>query len=237
MRPAGHSEAVEMYLKSLAVLGGAERPVQASLIAERLAVSAVATNEMLRRLTRDELVAHEPYRGYVLTSAGREAAWDVIRRERIWERFLVDHLGLEPAAAIASACQLEHATTHDLIEALDAYLGRPATCPMGQPIPRHATDPVAVDGPTLADAEAGDDLRLVSFAEEDPEVLTWLHGRGLEIGARVRVTDVAPHHSSTTVDHGGASVALGRAIAGAIQVAPVAAARRPAGHAGAGSTR
>jgi DtxR family Mn-dependent transcriptional regulator len=229
MRPGGHSEAVEMYLKSLAVLGGADRAIPAAQIADRLAVSAVATNEMLRRLVRDDLVGHEPYRGYELTAAGRAAAWDVIRRERIWERFLADQLGLAPAAAVAAACQLEHATSPEVIDALDAFLGHPPTCPLGHPIPRTPTDPVAWPDATLADAEPEEELRLLAFGEDDPEVLDWLDRHGLAVGSVVRVVEVAPHHSSTTVAHDGGSLVLGREIAGAVQVAATDPASRPAG--------
>jgi DtxR family Mn-dependent transcriptional regulator len=209
-----------MYLKSLALLGGAEQPVPASLLADRLGISAVAANEMLRRLIRDNLVRHEPYRGYGLTDEGRDAAWDVVRRERIWERFLVDHLRIDPAIAVASACQLEHATTAEVIDALDAFLGRPATCPQGQPIPREPGDPVRWDGRTLAEAEPGEDLRLIAFDEDDPEILGWLHHGGLAAGSVVHVVDVAPHHSTTTVAFGNSSLAIGRTIAGAVHIAP-----------------
>lgn len=222
MRPAGHSEAVEMYLKSLAMLGGADRAVPAAMLADRLEVSAVAANEMLHRLIRLELVHHEPYRGYGLTEAGRAAAWDVIRRERLWECFLVDHLRLDPASAVAAACLLEHATTPEVIDALDAFLGTPPTCPQGQPIPRDAGDRVHWDGRTLADAEPGEALRLVAFGEDDPEVLAWLHRGGLAVGTTVVVVDVAPQHSTTTVRHRGGSLVVGRAIADAVQVTAAA---------------
>jgi DtxR family Mn-dependent transcriptional regulator len=225
VRAAGQSEAVEMYLKSLALLGGAEQPVPASLLADRLGVSAVAANEMLRRLIRDDFVQHEPYRGYGLTEAGRGKAWDVVRRERIWERFLVDHLALDPAIAVASACQLEHATAPEVIDALDAFLGRPATCPQGQPIPREAGDPVRLDGRSLAEAEPGEVLCLVAFDEDDPEILGWLHREGLAAGSIVHVVDVAPHHSTTTIAFDGGSVVIGRTIAGAVRIAATGSAR------------
>jgi DtxR family Mn-dependent transcriptional regulator len=216
-RTTGHSEAVEMYLKSLAVLGAAERPVPVAQVAQRLGVTPVAANEMLRRLAREHLVTHEPYHGFSLAEAGRAAAWDVIRRERVWERFLVDHLALDAAQAAGWACLLEHATAPEVIDALDAYLGHPATCPQGQPIPRSPQDPVHLDGRPLADVDAGETVRLDAFDDEDPEILGYLRRQGLAVGATVRVTEVGPRGSLLTVETPDSTAVIGRDIAATIQ--------------------
>lgn len=217
MKQAGHSEAVEMYLKSLAVLGGARQPVAVAQLAERLKVTTVSVNEMLHRLSRDGLVNHQPYRGFQLTEAGRETAWDVIRRERLWERFLVDQLKLDSAQAISWACQLEHATAPEVIEALDAFLRYPATCPQGQPIPRKADDAVHGEGRPLSDVDLGERVRLTAFDDEDPEVLTYLQRQGLTIGQVVSVIDMGPRRSPLTLrlEHGQAII--GRDLALTIQ--------------------
>lgn len=220
MRPSGLSEAVEMYLKSLAVLGGAERPVAVALLAERLAVTPAAANEMLRRLVREELAVHDPYHGFRLTETGREAAWDVIRRERLWERFLVDHLALNSTQATGWACLLEHATTPEVIDALDAFLGYPVTCPQGQPIPRLPGDRVHLEGQSLADADVGDVVRLVAFDDEDPEVLGYLREHGLAIGIAVRVTEVGPRRSVIGVEHERGSAMIGAELASSIHTVP-----------------
>ncbi len=216
-RTTGHSEAVEMYLKSLAVLGAAEHPVPVAQVAERLSVTPVTASEMMRRLVREKLVTHEPYRGFSLAAAGRAVAWDVIRRERVWERFLVDRLALDATRAAGWACLLEHATSPEVIDALDAYLGHPATCPQGQPIPRSPEDPVHLDGRPLAEVDAGETVRLDAFDDEDPEILGYLRRQGLTVGATVRVTEVGPRGSLLTVETPDATAVIGRDIAATIQ--------------------
>lgn len=206
-----------MYLKSLAILGAAERPVPVARLALRLGVTPVAANEMLRRLVREKLLTHEPYRGFGLAEAGRAAALDVIRRERVWERFLVDRLALDATRAAGWACLLEHATPPEVIDALDAYLGHPATCPQGQPIPRSLEDPVHFGGRPLADVEAGETVRLDAFDDEDPEILGYLRRHGLTVGTTVRVTEVGPRGSLLTLETPDATAVIGRDIAATIQ--------------------
>jgi len=217
VRPSGHSESVEMYLKTLAVLGGRDQAMPVAVVAERLGVTPVAANEMLRRLITLDLVMHEPRRGFRLTEAGRDAAWDVIRRERVWERFLVDRLELDPARARGWACLLEHATAPEVLDALDTFLGLPETCPQGQPIPRSPDDPVCWGARPLADVELGESVRLIAFDDEDPEVLTYLHRVGLRVGSIVRVTDVGPRRSVISLDGPGGAVVVGRDVAATIE--------------------
>lgn len=215
-----------MYLKTLAVLGGGDRPVAVAQLAERLQVTPVAANEMLRRLVREDLVAHEPYRGFRLAPAGREAAWDVIRRERVWERFLVDRLALDETMAAGWACLLEHATVPEVIDALDAYLGYPATCPQGQPIPRAIGDLVHGGDRSLADVELGETVRIVAFDDEEPEVLAYLRRRGLVLGTTVRLAELGPHGSQLTLELADSIAVLARDVAATIQT--VVAAPAPA---------
>ena len=62
-----------------------------------------------------------------LTSAGIPAAADVLRRHRLWERYLVDEAGIAADHVHAPAEQLEHVTPHPSIPA--------DTDPHGKPIP------------------------------------------------------------------------------------------------------
>lgn len=221
MKDTQYSESVEMYLKTLANLGGAGGPVPIAQLAERLAITPVSANEMIQRLVREGLVGHQPYKGVVLTQAGRQLAGSVIRRERLWERFLADHLGLEWARVHEWACQLEHATAPEVSEALDAFLNYPATCPQGNPIPRGEADLRPEAGGRLSDLLPGQSARLAAFEDESAEVLTYLERRGLRPGAVVTVTELGPRQGPLTLRTAGQEVTLGLNLAATVRVAPV----------------
>ena len=95
MTESASSESVEMYLKTVAELGGEHGPVPIGRVAKRMGVSPVSANEMMKRLGEQRLIQHQMYKGVSLTDDGRRLANSVIRRQRLWECFLVDHLKLD----------------------------------------------------------------------------------------------------------------------------------------------
>ena len=66
------SESTEMYLKAMVELGSRDVPI--SRLAERLSVTNVSANEMMRRLAEQGLVTHTPYKGVTLTKKGKEVS-------------------------------------------------------------------------------------------------------------------------------------------------------------------
>ena len=129
------SESVERYLKTIAELTIEQNTVPVTCVAERLGISAVSASEMVRRLQDRGLLEHTPYKGVLLTAQGHHRANDVIRRHRLWERFLADDLGVPWEHVHELSCQMEHATDNRVTEALADHLGHPTTCPHGNPIP------------------------------------------------------------------------------------------------------
>lgn len=222
VKDSQYSESVEMYLKTLATLGGVHEPVPIARLAERMEVTPVSANEMMQRLAREGLVAHQPYKGVCLTEAGRGLAHSVIRRERLWERFLADHLKLGWARVHDWACQLEHATAPEVIEALDAFLNYPATCPQGNPIPRADGGLAPASGRLLSELAVGQSARLTAFEDESAEVLDYLERRGLQPGAEVAVTEIAPKQGPLTLRVAGREVVLGANLAATVRVEPLA---------------
>jgi DtxR family Mn-dependent transcriptional regulator len=188
----GTSESVEMYLKSIAELGGVEEPVPIGRVAERLGVSPVSASEMMKRLGDKKYVEHLPYKGVVLTNNGHLIANTIIRRQRLWECFLVDELSLDWARAFDLSCELEHATNSEISEALAAYLNNPVCCPHGNPIPDARGRIKRSDVITLNTLNVGQKARVKAIYPESSDILTYLGARGIRPGTPVEMCGVAP---------------------------------------------
>lgn len=213
-----NSESMEMYLKSVAELGGTRSPVPIGQVADRMGVTSVSANEMMKRLAAQGWIEHQPYKGVVLTSVGRRLANNVIRRQRLWECFLVDSLQLDWAKSHEFACDLEHATSDAVAEALDVYLGHPERCPHGNPIPAADSEAHLEAGTALSDLLIGQAARIVSITPAGEEVLAYLHERGVLPGRRVTVVEAAPLEGPLTLRLDESEVALGLNLAALVIV-------------------
>jgi len=206
------SESMEMYLKAMLEMSERE-PATVARLAERLGVTSVSANEMVRRLGEHGLAKHTPYKGVALTQKGREVACNVMRRQRLWEVFLYDHLKIEWSKIYELACSLEHATAPEVTEALADFLGNPTTCPRGNPIPAADGSFVSLDAFPLSKAGAGDALRVVAVNATSTDVLKYLQERNILPGGEFSVLEIAPLQGPLTLNIGAREVALGLSMA------------------------
>ncbi len=213
------SESMEMYLKAMLEMSDRE-PATVGRLAERLGVTPVSANEMVRKLGEHGLAKHTPYKGVALTDKGREVACSVMRRQRLWEVFLYNHLKIEWAKIYELACSLEHATAPEVTDALAEFLGNPKTCPRGNPIPDADGCFTPVEGILLSEAVVGDVLRVVAVNATSTDVLKYLQDRNILPGSKIKVLDAAPLQGPLTLGVGGKEVALGLQIADFVLVSP-----------------
>lgn len=129
------NERTEEYLEAIYKRGGSKIPVSTSSLARDLKVSQPAVTDMLGSLESRGLVEHEASKGTVLTDLGLQKALGVVRRHRLWERFLTDILGMKWDKVHEEACKLEHVTSPDIEKKLAGILGDAKTCPHGHSIP------------------------------------------------------------------------------------------------------
>lgn len=206
------SESTEMYLKALVELGLNE-VVSIGRLAERLSVTPVSANEMVRRMGDFGLLMHTPYKGVSLTDKGREAACNVVRRQRLWEVFLYQHLHIEWAKLYELACSLEHATAPEVTEALADFLGDPKVCPRGNPIPAEDGSFVPLEGRPLSQASVGATVCVLAINATATDVLKYLQERSILPGQTLSVLEAAPLQGPLTLKVGEKEVALGLSLA------------------------
>jgi DtxR family Mn-dependent transcriptional regulator len=202
------TESAEMYLKAMAELGAGD-VVAVGRLAGRLGVTNVSANEMVRRLTDQGLVSHIPYKGVALTREGRAAACSVLRRQRLWECFLYQHLHIEWARLYELACSLEHATAPEVTEALSAFLGDPKFCPRGNPIPAVDGSFTPLKGIPLCEVSVGTKVRVLAVNATQTDVLKYLQERGVLPGCELTVVEVAPMAGPLTLYVADREIALG----------------------------
>ncbi|SEK26562.1 iron (metal) dependent repressor, DtxR family [Carnobacterium iners] len=125
----------EDYLKIIYELGGTEKKINNKEIVKRLRVSAASVSEMMSKLLKEGYIERLPYQGVELNDKGLRKASTLIRKHRIWEVFLVEHLGYSWNEVHAEAEVLEHVSSIELTNRLEKYLDFPKICPHGGMIP------------------------------------------------------------------------------------------------------
>jgi DtxR family Mn-dependent transcriptional regulator len=225
--PLSLSGPVEDYLKAIYDLELVGAPASTNDIADRLAISPASVSGMVRRLADQGLITHEPYRGVRLTGDGRRAALRTLRRHRILECYLTAVLGYPWDRVHAEAERLEHAASEELVERMAAALGDPVQDPHGAPIPTRDGRVEESALRTLAEAGAGEQVRVRRVHDKEPERLRYLAELGIRPGSLVRILDKAPFEGPITVwvedSGGGATRAVGVALAAQVYVESIAA--------------
>lgn len=194
----------EDYLKALFQCADEDQGLLVSnkTIAEALNISPASVTEMLIKLSREELIDYEPYKGSRLTPQGKELATALIRGHRLWEVFLSRRLHYSLYEAHEDAELLEHITPLRLTQRLEEFLDYPQHCPHGHPIPRQ--DGRIAPKPLLSLGE----LPLLSKAriqrvKEEKDLLLYLEKNGIKVGSIVQVIKKAGEQEPVTLMHEG----------------------------------
>src|SRR3984893_18784965 len=136
--PRGPSEVVSHYLEAIYYVWQEGETVRSGRLADWLSVSRPPVTVALRRLSRDGMVRLNARKEIELTAKGLRMAEAIVRRHRIMERWLTDGLGLDWVTADEEAARLEHAVSEVVERRLYEVLGKPKTCPHGNPIPGYS---------------------------------------------------------------------------------------------------
>lgn len=222
MQKAHVTVVMEEYLRAILDLGMAGRPVIGRRLADWLSVAPSTVTATLQRMGQEGLVSLNERKEVVLSKEGAALAIAAARRHHLAERLLTDFIGFDWAHAHAEAERWQHALTEGTERLLWEKLGRPTTCPHGNPIP--GTGACFSPGTRwLRDTHEGDELvveRIAERAEPDAGLLQFFARQGIVPDAPLRIAELVLANGtvSVTTEHG--AVVLGLEAAGQVLVRP-----------------
>jgi DtxR family transcriptional regulator, Mn-dependent transcriptional regulator len=188
-------------------------------VAERLSHAPPSVTNMFVRLQEMGLAEYERYRGASLTRRGRQEALRLVRRHRLIETFLLEHLGYSWEEVHEEAERLEHAVSDGFTERLAEFLDHPDHDPHGGPIPAADGSLAPDDSFPLSQAVIGQRVRIFKVSDESSPMLDYLGEHKLVPGRLLRVKEVRAIDGVVTVeDDDGESHALGESLARSVFV-------------------
>ena len=220
------------YLKAIYNLTKNGDLVSTTEISQKLEVAPASVTEMLKKLSDDDYIKYEPYKGSILTVKGLIEAQKVTRKHRLLERFLADTLHIGKDKVHKEACQMEHALSDEAEESLCRLLKHPDTCADdGKTIPacdlpfsnceeciklhNQGLEEVGKRNKNLISIRELKDGKFgkISFIRGEHKVLQRLLDMGLTPGTKIKVLKVAPMDGPVEVAVRGSKLALGQDIA------------------------
>lgn len=207
----------EDYLKKIYRLGGDNCLVSNKQIAAAMQIAPASVTEMLIKLGKEGLIQYEPYKGSRLTKEGMQKSIPLLRGHRLWEVFLLRHLGYSWSEAHEDAELLEHVTPTRLAQRLDEYLSHPSHCPHGSAIPQQDGQITAMPLRALNRLNVGETSHIRRVTEEK-ELLDYLQDLGIKIGCGITILSVGAYEGPITLDFGGRQVAISHKAACQIYV-------------------
>lgn len=207
----------EDYLKLILELGGDTQKVNNKQIVSGLDVSPASVSEMLTKLVKEDLVKHTPYQGVQLTEKGLRSASSLVRKHRLWEVFLVEKLHYTFNDVHEEAEVLEHVTSDNLANRLDAFLDYPTFCPHGGKIPLFHEDLHEVKRKTLIEYPVGTRI-IIARVIDEKDLLDYLVSLDLSMQEEFTITEIAPYEGPVTLENQHKKIVLGYKAASTIFV-------------------
>jgi DtxR family transcriptional regulator, Mn-dependent transcriptional regulator len=192
----------ENYLKAIYKLSEEGRDeITTNDIARTLGTSAASVTDMLKKLSKKNLVNYKKYQGVKMSGEGTRTALSIIRKHRLWEMFLVKVLKFKWDEVHELAEQLEHIRSEKLIQHIDKLLDFPKFDPHGDPIPDgNGKFVVSKEKPfLLSEAKEGKKYVVIGVVDHSSAFLQLLDKSGIELGSRMRIMTVQPYDRSFSV--------------------------------------
>ena len=180
----------ENYIKAILSINLEKNSiVSTNEIAKILETSAASVTEMIKKLQDKKLVIYEKYKGVKLSKAGRIKAFEILRKHRLWETFLVNKLDFSWGEVHDVAEQLEHIKSEKLTDKLDHFLNYPKFDPHGEPIPSKSGIIPSTKRITLSEMKINSKGIIMGVSLDNKEFLDHLTKISISIGTKIEAID------------------------------------------------
>ena len=130
------SATAEEYLELFYELYEKGEPIKTRNIATQMNVAPATVTEMLQKFQKYRYITYKKYYGAEFTDTGYRIGRRIKRRHRLLEYFLYKSLGIVQENIHRLACELEHAMSKELEDAICKTMNVPKYCPDdNKPIP------------------------------------------------------------------------------------------------------
>lgn len=180
----------ENYLKIIYLLSeNTSKEISTNAIADMVKAKASSVTDMIKKLANKELINYEKYQGVTLTELGIYKAIIIIRRQRLWETFLVDKLNFSWDEVHEIAEELEHIKSEKLINHLDAFLNFPRLDPHGDSIPNQDGIIYESQKALLSEADLNKKYICVGVKDTSSHFLQFLNNKKITIGTIIEIIE------------------------------------------------
>ena len=194
------SKTEENYLKAIFQLcEGTDLPASTNAIAQSMQTAAASVTDMVKKLSKKNLIHYQKHKGVRLTETGNQLATNLIRKHRLWETFLVEKLKFSWEEVHAIAEELEHIQSEKLINRLDDFLGNPKFDPHGDPIPDAQGNFTFRNQIALPELPEGQEGVLLGVRDDTTPFLQYLNKLGLTLGTKIKVVERFEYDGSTKI--------------------------------------
>jgi DtxR family transcriptional regulator, Mn-dependent transcriptional regulator len=208
-----YSRSIEDYLKHIYQLQAAGSKVNTTTLAGVLSVSPASVSEMVSKLSKPGWIENTPYKGFSLTEEGEKIAVNLVRKHRLIEVFLHQHLGYSWDEVHNEAEKFEHVCSDRFINKLDEYLGFPQTDPHGDPIPDINGKIADKKNRLLCDVDTNKSYIVRKVNDISDEVLKYVSSIGIELNTEIKLSEKIAFDESVLISINNMEHLLSRKIA------------------------
>lgn len=180
----------ENYLKALFHLSLENEEVSVLDLSKSLNIKMPTVNSMVKKLAAKGLISYEKYKPLTLTQGGKRGAGLIIRKHRLVEMFLVEHLGFGWDEVHEVAEQIEHIKSQRFFDRIDQLLDFPKVDPHGSPIPDINGDIAVQNYQKLEECLENEQAIFMSVGSSQDSFLKLIDKLNLKLGDKIEILEI-----------------------------------------------